>query len=95
MRLVWVPQWTVLPVIVEDRAMGDEHYQRSQLPSHGPANETSVDTLRLNDTSPFRESSIHSSSNQLAHMIFDRTCQRQCLATIPDVQCKLSATSIE
>ena len=31
MRLVWVPQWTVLPVIVEDRAMGDEQSQhRSQ-----------------------------------------------------------------
>ena len=24
MRLVWVPQWTVLPVIVEDRAMSEE-----------------------------------------------------------------------
>lgn len=29
MRLLWVQQWTVLPVIVEDGAMGDENFQQS------------------------------------------------------------------
>ncbi len=35
MRLVWVQQWTVLPVIVEDREMVDENVQRGRLPVGG------------------------------------------------------------
>ena len=35
MRLVWVPQWTVLPVIVEDRAMGEDNVDSSRLPLQG------------------------------------------------------------
>ncbi|KAL9126069.1 MAG: hypothetical protein Q9217_004827 [Psora testacea] len=31
MRLVWVPQWTVLPVIVEDRVMVDDDAQRGRV----------------------------------------------------------------
>ncbi|KAG8525399.1 uncharacterized protein KY384_009043 [Bacidia gigantensis] len=37
MRLVWVPQWTVLPVIVEDRAMGDVSVEASRQLSASPA----------------------------------------------------------
>ena len=40
MRLVWVPQWTVLPVIVEDRAMGDENAERPRLASNAPGMDT-------------------------------------------------------
>lgn len=35
MRLLWVQQWTVLPVIVEDGAMGDENIQQSGRLLHG------------------------------------------------------------
>ena len=40
MRLVWVPQWTVLPVIVEDRVMGDENIEPSRLAINAPAKDT-------------------------------------------------------
>ena len=48
MRLVWVPQWTVLPVIVEDREMFDENVQRGRLPGLGQPME-SLTRNRLND----------------------------------------------
>lgn len=35
MRVLWVPQWTVLPVIVEDREMVEENLQRGRLPVVG------------------------------------------------------------
>ncbi len=35
MRLLWVQQWTVLPVIVEDREMAEEAVQRGRLPVGG------------------------------------------------------------
>ncbi len=35
MRLIWVQQWTVLPVIVEDREMAEEAAQRGRLPVGG------------------------------------------------------------
>ena len=38
MRLVWVPQWTVLPVILEDNRMVDDNESRS-----GPAGGQSLD----------------------------------------------------
>ena len=37
MRLVWVPQWTVMPVIVEDRAVVDDNAQRAGMSSAGQA----------------------------------------------------------
>ena len=40
MRLVWVPQWTALPVIVEDRVMGDENIDPSRLAINAPAKDT-------------------------------------------------------
>ena len=36
MRLVWVPQWTVLPVIVEDQDMSAENIDRSRVLSSDP-----------------------------------------------------------
>lgn len=35
MRVVWVPQWAVLPVIVEDQAMVEGHGQGQQGPLTG------------------------------------------------------------
>ncbi|KAL6716281.1 hypothetical protein ACLMJK_005847 [Lecanora helva] len=48
MRLVWVPQWTVLPVIVEDREMVDENIQRGRLPIAGQQMDPSI-PRRLSD----------------------------------------------
>lgn len=43
MRVLWVQQWTVLPVIVEDRDMGDENLQQSgRLPLGGLAMDPSA-----------------------------------------------------
>ena len=49
MRLVWVQQWTVLPVIVEDREMMDDTIQRGRLPGAGQQVDPSMRS-RLSDS---------------------------------------------
>lgn len=40
MRLLWVQQWAVLPVIVEDRDMVEENLQGGGLPQVEPSTRT-------------------------------------------------------
>lgn len=49
MRLIWVQQWTVLPVIVEDREMAEEAVQRGRLPVGGQQGDPSARN-RLSDS---------------------------------------------
>lgn len=42
MRVVWVPQLAVLPVIVEDRAMLDEQGRREYAPTVGQSPENAA-----------------------------------------------------
>lgn len=58
MRVIWVQQWTVLPVIVEDREMGDNNVQRGRVPVGGQQMDPSAPS-RLSDSEarlPTRES---------------------------------------
>ena len=68
MRVVWVPQWTVLPVIVEDRAMVEESVHRGRLPVGGQQVDPSMrnrlsESERSLSTRQFAPSSFSSRAN--------------------------------
>ncbi len=87
MRLIWVQQWTVLPVIVEDREMAEEAVQRGRLPGGGQQMDPSARN-RLSDSegpSPTRTSPI---SLVLFHSFPSCSvpCQESLICTIGCVQ---------
>ena len=81
MRLVWVQQWTVLPVIVEDQEMVDENGQRGRLPAGGQQTELSARSQLSDGKRPLFIPSAHSFSS-LFNFYFSSTLSSPQLHTL-------------